>query len=216
MNHPKARRALILLTAVNYLNYIDRFILAAVLASIKTDMGLTDFQAGLLATAFMVPYMFTAPLFGWLGDTKDRSKILSLGAAVWSVATFVTGISRSFASILSSRFFSEGITPDIEVEDVDTDAFGKAIIKSHASREKDIQGHLLSEKEKNAEKNKEKTAVDAWWKDTATKKEANMTPKEKLLATDYQVYQAFNYIKAWGLMKGIGQATQSNSETVVK
>jgi MFS family permease len=105
MNHPKARRALILLTAVNYLNYIDRFILAAVLASIKADMGLTDFQAGLLATAFMVPYMFTAPLFGWLGDTKDRSKILSVGAAVWSVATFVTGISRNFASILSSRFF---------------------------------------------------------------------------------------------------------------
>lgn len=105
MNERKARRALILLTAVNYLNYIDRYILAAVLVSIKTDMGLSDFQAGLLATAFMLPYMLTAPIFGWLGDTRDRSKILSLGAVVWSVATFATGLGRSFAALMTSRFF---------------------------------------------------------------------------------------------------------------
>ncbi len=108
---------------------------------------------------------------------------------------------------------AEGITPDIEVEDVDTDAFGKAIIKSRGSREKDIQGHLLSEKEKVAEKAKETSALDAWWKDTANKKDANQTPKEKLLATDYQVYQAYNYIKAWGLMKGIGQAVAPSEKT---
>jgi predicted MFS family arabinose efflux permease len=104
MSHPQARRALVLLTAVNYLNYIDRFILAAVLASIKTDLGLSDFQAGLLATAFMIPYMFTAPLFGWLGDTKDRSKLLALGAGLWSVATFITGWSRHFITMAASRF----------------------------------------------------------------------------------------------------------------
>ncbi len=104
MSHPKARKALTLLTAVNYLNYIDRFILSAVLLSIKKDLGLSDFQAGLLATAFMVPYMFTAPLFGWLGDTRDRSKILSFGAGLWSIATFITGIAPSFNLMLASRF----------------------------------------------------------------------------------------------------------------
>lgn len=105
MAETKARRALVLLTAVNYLNYIDRYILAAVLVSIKTDMGLSDFQAGLLATAFMIPYMLTAPIFGWLGDTRDRSKILSLGAVVWSLATFATGWGRSFGTLMTSRFF---------------------------------------------------------------------------------------------------------------
>jgi predicted MFS family arabinose efflux permease len=104
MSETKARRALTLLTAVNYLNYIDRYILAAVLASIKSDLGLSDFQAGLLATAFMIPYLFTAPIFGWLADTRDRSKILSLGVMLWSFATFLTGLSKSFVTIVSSRF----------------------------------------------------------------------------------------------------------------
>jgi len=113
---------------------------------------------------------------------------------------------------------SEGIVPDIEVEDVDTDAFGKAVIKTRGTREKDIQGHLLSEKEKALDKldKKDKGALDAWWKDAGSKKTDNMNPREKLLANDYQVYQAFNYIKAWRLMKGIGQATASTEHTTTK
>lgn len=109
---------------------------------------------------------------------------------------------------------AEGITPDIEVAEVDTEAFGKAIIKTRSSREKDMQGHLLGDKEK-AEKEAEKTkspnskatavAVDAWWKDAGSKKDANLSPKDRLLAGDYQVYQAYNYLKAWKLMKGMGR-----------
>ncbi len=108
---------------------------------------------------------------------------------------------------------SEGIVPDIEVEDVDTDAFGKAIIKTRGTREKDIQGHLLSEKEKALDKldKKDKGALDAWWKDAGSKKDQNLSPREKLLANDYQIYQAFNYVKAWRLMKGIGQQTQATA-----
>ena len=99
---------------------------------------------------------------------------------------------------------AEGITPDIDVEDVDTDAFGKAVIKSRGSREKDIQGHLLSEKEKKEKDAAVKLNVDAWWKETAVAKEDKRGAKEKLLGTDYQAYQAFNYLKAWKLMKGMG------------
>lgn len=105
LNFKNARNVLILLTVVNYLNYIDRYILSAVLASIKTDLGLSDFQAGLLATAFMIPYMFTAPIFGWLGDTQNRAKILALGAGLWSLATFWTGLAKNFHSMMASRFF---------------------------------------------------------------------------------------------------------------
>lgn len=105
VNSSQAKRILIILTAINYLNYIDRYILSAVLGSIKSDLGLSDLQAGLLATAFMLPYMLTAPLFGWLGDTQNRARILSAGAALWSLATFWTGLSKNFHSMMASRFF---------------------------------------------------------------------------------------------------------------
>lgn len=102
--HPQAKKALTLLTIVNYLNYIDRFILSAVLLSIKIDLNLTDFQAGLLATAFMMAYMFTSPLFGWMGDTKNRPWLLAGGALLWSVASLLTGVAGSFTILALSRF----------------------------------------------------------------------------------------------------------------
>lgn len=102
--HETARHVLTLLTTVNYLNYIDRFILSAVLVSIKLDLQLSDFQAGLLATAFMVAYMFTSPVFGWLGDTKKRSTILAAGALLWSIASLMTGWASSFLLLALSRF----------------------------------------------------------------------------------------------------------------
>jgi MFS transporter, Spinster family, sphingosine-1-phosphate transporter len=98
-----ARRALIILTAINYLNYIDRLILAAVLGSMKTDLSLSDFQAGLLATGFMIPYMLTSPLFGWLGDTQSRSRIIAVGTGIWSFATFMTGFARQYWTLLATR-----------------------------------------------------------------------------------------------------------------
>lgn len=101
---------------------------------------------------------------------------------------------------------SEGIKPDIEIEDVDAEAFVKAINKSRAVREKDISGHLKSDKEKQAEKNNQnvpsmdKNAI-AWWKDIGSKKDSDLTEKEKLFKTDYQAYQALSYLKALKTLK---------------
>lgn len=102
--HPQSKKALTLLTIVNYFNYIDRFILSAVLLSIKIELQLTDFEAGLLATAFMVPYMFTSPLFGWLGDTQSRTKLLAGGVLLWSLASLMTGWAGTFIILAFSRF----------------------------------------------------------------------------------------------------------------
>jgi len=104
MTAQKRTRALVLLTSINYLNYIDRYILAAVLASIKADLSFSDYQCGLLATVFMFPYMFTSPIFGWLGDKAHRSKILSLGVSIWSVASLLTGQASQFLTMAASRF----------------------------------------------------------------------------------------------------------------
>lgn len=90
---------------------------------------------------------------------------------------------------------SEGIKPDIEIEDIDAELFAKALNDKKGPREKDIAGHLKSEKEKKktgAEKNEV-----AWWKDIGSKKESELTEKEKLFKSDYQAYQAYSYLKAW-------------------
>ncbi len=75
------------LTGVNLLNYIDRQILYAVFPPIQAELGLSDTQLGLLASAFMWVYLSTAPIFGLLADRWSRPRLMALGVGIWSVAT---------------------------------------------------------------------------------------------------------------------------------
>jgi carboxyl-terminal processing protease len=101
---------------------------------------------------------------------------------------------------------SEGIKPDIDIEDVDAEAFAKSINKTKGMREKDISGHLKGDKEKKSDKktipSMEKNAV-AWWKDIGSKKDSDLSEKEKLFKNDYQGYQAFSYLRAWKTLKSM-------------
>src|SRR5437773_12107977 len=98
-----ATYALLVVTLLNFLNYIDRFILAAVLPRVKTEFVLTDFQLGLLANAFLVAYFVTSPLFGRLGDRRSRPPLLAAGVAIWSAATAAAGVARNFAQLALAR-----------------------------------------------------------------------------------------------------------------
>ncbi len=108
---------------------------------------------------------------------------------------------------------SEGITPDIEIEDIDSDILVKSLNERKGLREKDISGHLKSDKEKAQEKTgkgkKEKPSVAdadssvAWWRDIGSLDNASLTPKQKLFRTDYQAYQAYSYLKAWKTLKNL-------------
>lgn len=94
---------LALLCAINLLNYVDRYILAAVLPQIQTDFALSDFRLGLLGYAFMVMYLLAAPAFGPLGDRWHRGRLTALGVALWSGATVGTGLARSYGQLLTAR-----------------------------------------------------------------------------------------------------------------
>nr|HPH67891.1 MFS transporter [Kofleriaceae bacterium] len=76
-----------LLTALNFLNYIDRLVLSAVLPSVQAELQLTNFQSGLLATIFLLGYFITAPIFGALAERYPRKNLIALGILIWSVAT---------------------------------------------------------------------------------------------------------------------------------
>ncbi len=95
--------ALGVVTILNFLNYIDRFILAAVLPRVKSELVLTDFQLGLLADVFLVTYFVTSPLFGALGDRLSRPRLMSAGVTAWSMATAAAGFTADFVQLLIAR-----------------------------------------------------------------------------------------------------------------
>src|SRR5215475_11082840 len=94
-----------IVTLLNLLNYIDRYILAAVLPRIQSELHLTNSQAGFLATSFLLAYFLTAPFFGALGDRLSRTRLMSLGVIAWSIATAATGFMRSFVQLMVARSF---------------------------------------------------------------------------------------------------------------
>jgi MFS family permease len=97
------RTALALLLAVNLLNYIDRQVLYAVFPLVKADLHLSDTALGFIGSAFMFTYMVTAPLFGWIGDRKNRVHLAAGGLVAWSIATAGAGFSRSYGMLLAAR-----------------------------------------------------------------------------------------------------------------
>ena len=82
---------LALLTGLNLLNYIDRMVLAAVLKPMSAELDLSPAQSGFLATAFLLGYFLTSPLFGAAADRGSRGWLIAIGVAIWSLATAATG-----------------------------------------------------------------------------------------------------------------------------
>ncbi len=104
-----ARKSLALLLVINLFCYLDRYILAAVIPSIKDTFlaGAPDAnsKAGLLTTAFLLSYMITAPIFGWLADRYSRWLIIGLSVALWSLASGASGLATGFGMLLITRIF---------------------------------------------------------------------------------------------------------------
>jgi MFS transporter, Spinster family, sphingosine-1-phosphate transporter len=92
------------LTAINLVNYIDRFLVPSMVESIKaSELRPDDFQMGALATGFLIVYALTAPMFGVLGDRRSRPRWLAVGIFLWSIATVFSGLAWSYAALFVSR-----------------------------------------------------------------------------------------------------------------
>ncbi len=95
-----ARAALLLLTALNFLNYIDRNVLFAVQPLIQKEFALNDEQVGFLTSAFFICYMIAAPLIVPLADRFPRKWIMAAGAFVWSLATLLSAVTHNYDELL--------------------------------------------------------------------------------------------------------------------
>ncbi len=126
---PGARAALLVLLTINLFNYIDRQVLAAVVPDIRKAFFATEEDLennplvkplrailgsstkpenaliGLLAMAFLVSYMITAPIFGWLAERSRRWLLVGIGVILWSLASGATGVAATFVMLLLTRCF---------------------------------------------------------------------------------------------------------------
>ena len=98
-----ARYVLGVMVAINFLNYMDRYVGSVAAPLIQKEFHLDDTQLGLLASAFLLIYAISAVPFGYWADRGVRKVVIGTGVAVWSVATLFTGLSRNFAQLFTTR-----------------------------------------------------------------------------------------------------------------
>jgi MFS family permease len=93
-----------LLVIINTFNYLDRQILSILLEPIKRDLQLSDTALGFLTgIAFALFYTFAGiPIARW-ADRGVRRAIISLGLAIWSGMTALTGLAQSFTQLALAR-----------------------------------------------------------------------------------------------------------------
>src|SRR5438309_5110599 len=103
-----AQSALLLLLGINLFNDIDRQILAALEPDIRASFFTNgDVNAmtktGLLGDAFLVTYMISAPLLGFLADRISRWVIVGSAVILWSLASGASGLAATFAILFATR-----------------------------------------------------------------------------------------------------------------
>src|SRR5262245_25864436 len=100
--------ALTVLTILNFLNYVDRYVLSAVIHPIRNDPAFqavadNDTKFGLLQFAFLLTYMIFSPLGGAMGNKIKRKYIVAGGVIIWSLATVWSGLARGYYEFLAAR-----------------------------------------------------------------------------------------------------------------
>jgi MFS family permease len=95
---------LILLTGVYTFNFIDRQIIGILSPAIKEDLGLADWQLGVLkGFAFAVLYTTLGIPIARLADRKNRVTIIAIALGLWSGFTAISGAATNFVQLTLAR-----------------------------------------------------------------------------------------------------------------
>ncbi len=97
---------LIILTLINFLNYVDRQVLSGLIPHLKDPvhgLGLDDGQIGILQSAFMVVHSVASIPLGVLAERMLRTRLIAVGVGVWSIATAIAGFAQSFWQLFAAR-----------------------------------------------------------------------------------------------------------------
>ncbi len=84
-------------------NYADRQAIFSVFPLLKSEMGLSDWQLGIVGAAFMWVYALCAPLAGLVGDRVNRKHLILGGMLFWSLITLATAFAQNYWQLVSLR-----------------------------------------------------------------------------------------------------------------
>lgn len=84
-------------------DYADRFAISAVLPSIQAEFALNDAQLGLMSGSLFLGLAILAVPCGLAVDRFSRKYMITIMTLVWSVATWSTGLARSFGELMLAR-----------------------------------------------------------------------------------------------------------------
>lgn len=94
---------LLILTVSNALNYLSRYLLAAVKPAFSSGLGLSYEDTGWLLAAWALGYVFASPIVGLFADRFSRPKLLASSIVIWSLSLICFGLVRSFAVLFLLR-----------------------------------------------------------------------------------------------------------------
>jgi MFS family permease len=86
-----------------FLNYCDRQAVFSMFPRLKSDLGFTDSQLGLVGSTFLWVYGLSSFVAGQIGDRFSKRHLIVLSISLWSLVTVATGLSTSPTMVLSLR-----------------------------------------------------------------------------------------------------------------
>jgi predicted MFS family arabinose efflux permease len=103
-NTPRyALYVLCLLTALNFLNYVDRQVITSMYDDLRAHFHFSDTQIGAFSSGFFFMHAVTTVPFGWAADNYDRRHIMAGAVILWSLATLGSAYAWGFLSMLTFR-----------------------------------------------------------------------------------------------------------------
>ena len=93
-------------TLLNVINFVDRQFISSFAPFLKSDLGLSDTEIGLLTGIVFIFFYTVAGLFvGTLADRYNRTKIIGIGVILWSAFTAISGFAKNFFTLAAPRLF---------------------------------------------------------------------------------------------------------------
>ena len=83
--------------------YLDRVCIATAAPAIKSSLGLTDTQMGIVFSAFTLAYALCEVPSGWFADRFGARITLTRIVVWWSLMTAISGLAWGFASLVAIR-----------------------------------------------------------------------------------------------------------------